>query len=94
MAKRPLCMFGPGELRWKDGQPSRAKQRFLVFGIKCMSSHEQFRNVDEKWFDSLNFNFVKNWLYQIIDSEDFLSIMKKYKLWEPNQKPICTNFFS
>ena len=53
----------------------------------------QFRNVDEKWFDSLNFNFVKNWLYQIIDSEDFLSIMKKYKLWEPNQKPICTNFF-
>ena len=53
----------------------------------------QFRNVDEKWFDSLNFNFVKKWLYQIIDSEDFLSIMKKYKLWEPNQKPICTNFF-
>ena len=53
----------------------------------------QFRNVDEKWFDSLNFNFLKDWLYQIIDSEDFLSIMKKYKLWEPNQKPICTNFF-
>ena len=53
----------------------------------------QFRNVDEKWFDALNFNFVKDWLYQIIDSEDFLSIMKKYKLWEPNQKPICTNFF-
>ena len=53
----------------------------------------QFRNVDEKWFDSLNFNFLKNWVYQIIDSEDFLSIMKKYKLWEPNQKPICTNFF-
>ena len=52
----------------------------------------QFRNVDEKWFDALNFNFVKDWLYQIIDSEDFLSIMKKYKLWEPNQKPVCTNF--
>ena len=53
----------------------------------------QFRNVDEKWFDSLNFNFLKDWLNQIIDSEDFLSIMKKHKLWEPNRKPICTNFF-
>ncbi|MDC0227396.1 glutathione S-transferase N-terminal domain-containing protein [Alphaproteobacteria bacterium] len=53
----------------------------------------QFRNVDQKWFDSLNFNFLKDWLYQIIDSEDFLSIMKKYKLWEPNQKPIFTKFF-
>ena len=54
----------------------------------------QFRNVDEQWFDSLDLGFLKKWLYQIIDSKQFLSIMKKYKLWEPNQTPIYTNFSS
>ena len=54
----------------------------------------QFRNVDKLWFDSLNLTFLKKWLYQIIDSKQFSSIMKKYKLWEPNQTPIYTNFSS
>ena len=54
----------------------------------------QFRNVDELWFDSLDFIFLKKWLYQIIDSREFSSIMNKYKLWEPNQNPIYTNFSS
>ena len=54
----------------------------------------QFRNVDEQWFDSLDLGFLKKWLYQIIDSKQFLSIMRKYKLWEPNQIPIYTNFSS
>ena len=52
----------------------------------------QFRNVDEHWFDSLDLAFLKKWLYQIIDSKQFSSIMKKYKLWEPNQIPVYTNF--
>ena len=54
----------------------------------------QFRNVDEQWFDSLDLGFLKKWLYQIIDSKQFLSIMRKYKLWKPNQIPIYTNFSS
>ena len=52
----------------------------------------QFRNVDDKWFDSFNFNFLKKWLFQIIDSNDFLSIMKKYEKWESTNAPIYTNF--
>ena len=52
----------------------------------------QFRNVDDKWFDSFNFNFLKKWLFQIIDSNDFLSIMKKYEKWESTNTPIYTNF--
>ena len=54
----------------------------------------QFRNVDKKWFDSLNLTFLNKWLFQLIDSNDFLSIMKKYELWEPKQIPIYTNFSS
>ena len=54
----------------------------------------QFRNVDELWFDSLDLIFLKKWLYQIIDSREFSSIMNKYKFWEPKQNPIYTNFSS
>ena len=52
----------------------------------------QFRNVDQEWFDKLNFNFLNKWINQIIDSEDFSSIMKKFKKWEPYDVPIYTNF--
>ena len=52
----------------------------------------QFRNVDSKWFDTLNFNFLKRWLFELIDSNDFLSIMKKYEKWEPTNAPIYTKF--
>ena len=52
----------------------------------------QFRNVDQEWFDKLNFIFLNNWINQIIDSKDFSSIMKKFKKWEPNDVPIYTYF--
>ena len=52
----------------------------------------QFRNVDQLWFDALDLIFLKKWLFQFIDSNEFSSIMKKYNLWDPNQTPIYTNF--
>ncbi len=52
----------------------------------------QFRNVDQDWFDKLNFIFLNKWINQIIDSKDFSSIMKKFKNWEPNDVPIYTYF--
>ena len=52
----------------------------------------QFRNVNQDWFDKLNFVFLNKWINQIIDSKDFSSIMKKFKKWEPNDLPIYTNF--
>ena len=52
----------------------------------------QFKNVDQDWFDKLNFIFLNKWVNQIIDSKDFSSIMKKFKKWEPNDVPIYTYF--
>ncbi len=52
----------------------------------------QFRNVDQDWFDKLNFIFLNKWINQIIDTKDFSSIMKKFKKWEPNDVPIYTYF--
>ena len=52
----------------------------------------QYRNVDKKWFDSLEFDFLKSWLNDLIDSDYFLSIMKKFEVWDPINNPIYTNF--
>ena len=52
----------------------------------------QFRNVDENWFDCLNFKNLQKWLNNLMESEDFISIMKKYSVWNSNQIPIYTNF--
>ena len=52
----------------------------------------QFRNVDQEWFDKLNFSFLNKWINQILDSQDFSSIMNKFKKWEPNDIPIYTRF--
>ena len=52
----------------------------------------QFRNVNSVWFDSLELKFLQTWLYELIDSDEFSSIMKKYEIWKPNLKPIYTNF--
>ena len=52
----------------------------------------QFRNVDQDWFNKLNLGLLNNWINQIIDSQDFSSIMKKFKKWEPNDLPIYTYF--
>ena len=52
----------------------------------------QFRNVDQEWFNKLNFIYLDKWINQIVDSEDFSSIMKKFKKWEPKDIPIYSNF--
>ena len=56
---------------------------------RCLTSKEIY---PYEWFDSLDFNFLKNWLFQLIDSNDFLSIMIKYERWEPTNTPIYTKF--
>ena len=52
----------------------------------------KFRNVDIDWFEKLNFKFLNNWFSIIVNGVAFENIMRKYKLWEPNDKPVITNF--
>ena len=47
----------------------------------------QFANVDRKWWDSQPYPNVSHWLEQLISSELFSRVMKKYPQWrdsEPN----------
>ena len=52
----------------------------------------QFRNVDIEWFENLNLSFLNNWYLSIVESKAFFDIMKKYKVWDAEDKPIITNF--
>ena len=52
----------------------------------------QFRNVDPIWFDSMKLPFLKIWLYDLMNSDEFSSVMEKFDLWDPMKKPIYSNF--
>jgi glutathione S-transferase len=38
----------------------------------------QFTAVDKQWFDSSNYQHLKNWLSEVLESELFISVMVKY----------------
>ena len=52
----------------------------------------QFRNVNIEWFENLNLSFLNSWYLSIVESKAFFDIMKKYKVWDAEDKPIITNF--
>ena len=44
----------------------------------------QFAHVDKGWFDSCQYKKLQRWLGTFLDSSDFLSVMKKHKVWQPD----------
>ena len=51
----------------------------------------QCSNVDIKWFQNEFLN-LNNWLQKILSSKLFLSIMKKYKVWNQTDKGLIVNY--
>ena len=45
----------------------------------------QFANVDINWFDS-NYFHLSAWLKKIMDSDIFNQIMKKFEVWDENER--------
>ncbi|MFT5212167.1 MAG: glutathione S-transferase [Flavobacterium sp.] len=70
------------------------KHRFLFASrvsyadIAILSFIRQFSKVDEIWFDQSPYLKLKAWLDELTHSPLFLSIMKKYKAWNPGDEPI------
>ena len=46
----------------------------------------QFSFVDKTWFNQTPYSLLKSWLKQHLESELFLSIMHKERLWEPGDE--------
>lgn len=43
----------------------------------------QFRIADEKWFDALSLDQLKDWLARLMQSDLFRGVMKKHDVWRP-----------
>ena len=48
----------------------------------------QFARTDRVWFDSQNWPALQNWLSQFEQSQDFSTVMHRYKIWHEGAKPI------
>ena len=49
----------------------------------------QFARTDRVWFDSQNWPALQNWLSQFEQSQDFSTVMHRYKIWHEGAKPIA-----
>ena len=92
-------LYRKNNLSFLEDLNNRLKNsKFLFSDEICFSDYcifpfiRQFRNVDIDWFEKLNFKFLNNWFSIIVNGVAFENIMRKYKLWEPNDKPVITNF--
>ena len=65
--------------------------KLLFADIAIFPFIRQCANVDKYWFEE---TYVKlsNWLNNIIESKLFISVMNKYFEYNPEQKPLITNF--
>ncbi len=50
----------------------------------------QFAHVDWEWFSNSQYKYLISWLLKFEESELFLLVMKKYKLWQLNNDVVLT----
>ena len=70
-----------------------SKSKYLYGSRKALADMaiapfiRQFANVDRAWFDQTDYEHVKNWLYEFLESDNFKAILKKYPVWQ-NGDPV------
>ncbi len=47
----------------------------------------QFAMVDMSWFEQSEYRSVRRWLFELMNSGNFISIMKKYPVWQEDVLP-------
>ena len=48
----------------------------------------QFARTDRAWFDAQTWTALKNWLIQFEQSDNFSTVMHRYKIWYEGAKPV------
>jgi len=49
----------------------------------------QFARTDRAWFDAQAWTALQNWLTQFEQSESFIAVMHRYKIWYEGTKPVA-----
>lgn len=84
---RKKCEFFLNELEARLSQ-----SRYLCGGkitladLAIFPFIRQFYGVDRTWFEQSTFGFVRQWLFEQMESELFNSVMLKYPLWKDNKQ--------
>lgn len=63
-------------------------RRFSLADAAILPFVRQFANVDRSWFDSEPWTYLASWLDSNLNRPRFLSIMKKYKPWSPEDDTV------
>lgn len=61
-----------------------------IADIAIMPFIRQFAHTDKDWFDQAPYPHLQQWLADFLDSKLFLSVMKKYPAWQPDD---AQNYF-
>ena len=69
-------------------QPYLLAERITLADIALFPFVRQFAFVDKEWFDQSPYPKLRAWLEQLINSELFLSAMKKSPPWQDGDSPI------
>ena len=63
-------------------------EHISIADIAIMPFIRQFAHTDKTWFDRAPYPQLQKWLAGFLESELFLSVMKKYPAWQPGDAPI------
>jgi len=63
-------------------------EQISIADIAIMPFIRQFAHTDKSWFDQAPYPRLQKWLTGFLESDLFLSVMKKYPAWQPNDAPI------
>ncbi|NNG14779.1 MAG: glutathione S-transferase, partial [Gammaproteobacteria bacterium] len=63
-------------------------EHISIADIAIMPFIRQFAHTDKDWFDQAPCPCLQQWLAGFLESELFLSVMKKYPAWQPCDAPI------
>jgi glutathione S-transferase len=58
-------------------------EHITIADIAIMPFIRQFAYTDKDWFDQAPYPCLQQWLATFLESELFLSVMKKYPAWQP-----------
>ncbi|MGI1679072.1 MAG: glutathione S-transferase [Cellvibrionaceae bacterium] len=59
-----------------------SSSKFSVVDVAIFPFVRQFAFVDKAWFDQTEYSYLKQWLENILESDMFSAVMKKYKPWQ------------
>ena len=84
LAERFLCRLESRLLEY----PYLVGNRLTITDVAIMPFIRQFAGVEPHWFAQCKYTEVRRWLNQLIESDLFKSVMRKYAFWKSGDEAV------